>query len=302
MIGISLSPLVASLFRSFTTSFVMALGLFGISLFYVLVFVRWLEYSKTSKEYIDGYDQDHLDDRNQVSDPPTKPWQKIKDSIISPLKPFQTVPVAILPGLSLLIYNGVQSYIFSAIMVYCSLRFGFSGKQNGMLIFLAHAVSALYLFFVLFLVPLIVRSMFKGKLNNSPSFRTWFSKDTNALLALLSIVVQITSLSLLGLATEAWEIYPITALSALGLATPSFVKSHFIEFFAKPEASQAIAALAMMETLGGLLGPVLLGGWQTIWPGNGVFFAAAIVLGISASLFGAGAVVMRRQRRARSSG
>jgi len=54
------------------------------------------------------------------------------------------------------------------------------------------------------------------------------------------------------------------------LAAPCLVESYCLALFSAGDALRAIAALAMLETIGGLLAPIVRGGLQTMRPEAGV--------------------------------
>jgi hypothetical protein len=284
MIGISISPAVAGLFPNFFTSFFLALGIFAFSLLYLLVFV-----GKQQASTWEGNVKMHLPDIQnpenwKIDGLAKRVWSSLTGTIFSPLQLFYTTPLALLSGFALLFYNIVQSYIFSLIMVHTSLVFGFSSKQNGLLLSIVHAVSASYLFVVLFGIPELTRRHRWSE--QRPNLGVW---KNEALLASLSFTMQILALLGFAKADKAWQIYVICAFSALGLATPSFIKSHFLGFFNSAEAGRAMGAMTMMETCGGLLSPLILGSWQAMWPGVGVFYGAAGMMVFATGLFCVGA-------------
>ena len=55
-----------------------------------------------------------------------------------------------------------------------------------------------------------------------------------------------------------------------------------------------MAALALMETIGGLLAPVTLGVVQSAMPGRNVFFVEAGMCCAAFTFFGVGAIIRRR--------
>ena len=292
MTGISVSPFAVGLFHDILISFVIAIGLFAISLLYLLLFVASprSKHSSTSASLADlAQGERTISASCRVG----KTFKTIS-SALSPLKVFYTSPSAIAPSLSLLLYNTGQAFVFQAIMVYTSLRFGFTAKQNGLLISIAHLTSAVYLFFTLFAVPRIIEALDKrkericasGSLNGQP-------RTADATFAVLSLTIQSTFLTVLGFNNEALRVYPIVCVFALGLATPSFIKSYTLSSFSIGEAPRAVAAMTIMETMGGLLGPLVLGGVQTAWPGSGVLFITSGIMGISAVVFGSGALAKK---------
>jgi hypothetical protein len=296
MVGISVSPAISSLLESFQASFLMASVMFAVALLYLLFGVR----SRRT-----GRDQQHQNTTNGVpgmvgAEPRTRRkisvWDFVRISS-SPLQFFATRPSSLLPGFSLLLYNAMQSYVFPAIMVYTSVTFGFSGRENGFLISIGHGVSSTYLICTLFVAPCIVRLVRKHTSSKiPPEVPSTEKRSGDAALALFSLLVQGLSLTLFGLATKVWQAYAIISLSALGLATPSFIKSYFVTLFPSTDAPNAVAALAMLETIGSLLAPISLGVLQTMWPGNGVFFIAAIFIGIAAVIFGIGLIMLQVKR------
>ena len=291
MIGISMSPTIAGLLDNFRASFTMALSIFAFSLLYVLLCVR----TRYRSHAVQDHNTKAVQEEHIGNSPFRKSLKKFLESLFSPLRSFIVRPFALMPGVSLLAYNAVQSYVFPAIMVHTSLRFGFSSKQNGFLLSIAHAVSSVYIFFSLFAAPYIYQLFWSHEVKGT-SLTTRDSGVLVVSLALLSLLAQAVSLVLLALATYAWQMYPIITLFALGLATPSFIKSHVIRLFPTADASQAMAALTIMETMGSVLGPVVLGGWQVLWPGAGAFFAAAALIGVSTVLFALGALLGRIKR------
>lgn len=284
MIGISISPAVVGLFGSFVTSFFVALGIFAFTLFYLAAFVgdQQSEHEPTTTNSPTGVRADSNRNIPLVS---RNAWAALAGTMFSPLRPFHARPASLMSGMALFIYNVVQSYMFSLIMVHTSLDFRFSSRQNGQLLSIVHAVSAAYLFLVLFGIPEITR---RYRFNEHSELRG----KTDAILALISLVMQIISLVGFANATQIWEIYFISGFLALGLATPSFIKAHFLGFFAKDDAANAMGAMTMMETLGGLLSPSVLGLWQTMWPGAGVFYAAAGMMIVATSLFSAAVLAL----------
>ena len=269
MIGISVSPFIAGLFANFTVSFFMAFGLFAVSIVYLQAVVRASQIEQVSTSEYDRNDKDLK-----------STWKKWLKTAISPMKTFQTNPLHTFTGLSLFLYNIVQSYVFQALMVHTSVHFGFTGKSNGFVLSIAHSVAAAYLFVTIFVIPKISRCI---RSNRSEAGSTLGSQDRDFVLALTSLTVQVLSLVALGLATKPWQVYCIAACLAVGLCTPSFIKAYSTSLFTNIEKPAALAALAMVETLGSVLGPVVLGGLQSYLSRDaGVFYVAA---GLSAMSF-----------------
>ncbi|KAF4626877.1 hypothetical protein G7Y89_g11281 [Cudoniella acicularis] len=294
MIGIALSPSLAGLFENFQTSFIMASGIFAFTIVYVLLIPsRALTFPPQAKVELPIQAEET---ESQLSPKQANSLREFLKAICSPLRPFYERPITLTFGLSLLLYNVMQSYIFAAILVHTTLLFGFTSRQNGNILSLAHSVAAAYLFVALFVAPLISRHLHSRRsaqqCHSSPKERRSL---LNAGLAIFSLLIQAASLGLIAMATKPWHIYLGASLAALGLATPSFIKSHFVTMFRHSDASRAMAALTTMEILGSILAPIVLGGSQTLWPGNKVFFGAALIVITSAILILLGVVLEKRE-------
>lgn len=288
MLGISISPFIAGLFGNFVVSFFMALGLFAVSIMYTLLCVPGS--ARTKSHPASSVDQ-------ESSIPRSPSIRSLGIMFLTPLRPFQQQPTYIFIGLSLLTYNIVQSYIFSALMVYTSVRFGFTGKENGFLISMVHSVAAFYIFANIYLVPWILRWQRRGArdvpIPPPMGISQSHSRVRDVVLALTSLAIQGIALTGLGLANQGNQVYFITVLLALGLPAPSFIKAFFVSLFEGDEKPVALAALTMMENLGSLLGPLILGGLQAYFgTDSGVFFVAAGLDGASLAFLCLGLVLI----------
>ncbi|KAJ8069775.1 hypothetical protein OCU04_000191 [Sclerotinia nivalis] len=284
MIGISISPAIAGLFQDFTTSFLMAGGMFAVTIIYLLFFVGG---KRQPENPVRSFPKDtNLRQSVRINSFTKTKLLSLTEIIFSPLQPFYSRPASLLVGLALLIYTAVQSYIFSLIMVHTSLVFGFTSKQNGLLLSIVHAVSAIYLFLVLFGIPQMAQQVQMTE----EATRMPILGSRDAKLALISMCTHIAALLGFANSSQVWEIYAISALLALGLATPSFIKSSFLKGFPKKDGPEAMGALAMMETLGSLFSPIIMGTCQVLWPGKRVFYAGAGMMVLGAAMFGIAAL------------
>jgi hypothetical protein len=289
MVGISTSPFVAGLFHNFTVSFFMAMVLFALAIGYLQLCVTSRE---QRNERASEPDSDAVDRGDRSSTSP-KSVLNILKTFITPLRTFRNYPASLLCGMSLFAYNLVQSYTFGALLVHTSLRFGFTGKENGFVITIAHSIAATYLLTTLYVLPRVLK--LRLKLSNSERHAEFQPSANNGLLAMISLAIQSVSLLVVGLATKTWHIYVATVLLALGLPTPSFIKAYVVGCFRGPEKNEALAALAVMEVMGDVLGPIAFGGWQSYDAMGGlVFFGAAAVVATSLILFTLGAVMVHR--------
>lgn len=296
MVGMSLSPAIAGLFSNFFTSFIMALAIFGVSITYLAFFVP-LTGSNSPKSSPVGYLDLSLDKSlNRHLSLGAKFATSIAQTLLSltdPLRFLYNEPIVLLPGLTLLLYNSAQAYLFPAIMVYTSLGYAFTGTQNGHLISIAAATSAAYLFSVLYALPRLKTILYRPAKGAKPTGVSCHDEGNNDadnnsagggtanprqktsdfINAVISMSIQLVVLPCIPLTHASWQMYLLVALLALGLAAPSFLKSYGVTL--AEDKSAAVASLAMMESTGGLLSAVILGSWQS-WKGGGsVFFVAA---------------------------
>ena len=297
MIGISVSPAIASVLPNFQASFVMASAIFAAALLYLVLGVRTKQRNGPNESQVSTTQEPSESQEPEPVAENTLLMGMLKVSA-SPLRFFATRPLSLIQGASLLLYNATQSYLFPAMMVHTSVNFGFSSRENGFLISIAHAVSSAYLLSTLFIVPYLWQKVQRKAIAKMPGSVLYRASGlSNAVLAIFSLLMQALSVTLFGLANKPWQIYGAVALCALGLATPSFIKSHFVTLFPSCDSPQAVAALAMMETIGSLFAPIGLGGLQTMWPGNSVFFVAAGCIMMSSLLFAAGVLTFRIKPR-----
>ena len=283
MVGISISPAVASLLPNFIASFIMALTIFAVALLYLLLCVR------TAKLGARSTNSAPVQTNSSKDTSLIKRLKAIFRTLSSPLTLFVARPILSFSGISLFLYTAAQSYLFPAIMVDTSLRFGFDGAQNGYVISVAHGASSLYLFFTLFMMPWLSSRFGSSGRTTSARHRIQYVKRENSYLASVSLATQGVALTLFGLANHSWQVYPIVIFISLGLATPSYIKTYLIALTPKSDGSRAVTASSTMEALGSLVSPVLLGVWQTLWPGTSVFFVGALIMMFCMILFLLGA-------------
>ncbi len=287
MIGISLSPAIAGMLGDFRYSFIMAYGLFIAAFFYLMVAVR----VPPSRAFtVPNHSTNQHTGELEATSPDPAPW----------LAQLATAPICfitadywrLLPGLALFFYNAAQSYTFSALMVYTSITFQFSSRENGFLLTIVHAVASVYLLTVFFLVPKALAWLRSNgrRINQSPCESPGAEaieradRARNASLAIASALIQAAALVLVAIARQPWQVYFISAFLAFGLAFPGFLKSYFAASFEAASKPQSLAYLVIMESCGGLLAPVMLGGFQTAFTGGGVFVMGACSIGIAGIL------------------
>ncbi|KAI0886473.1 major facilitator superfamily domain-containing protein [Annulohypoxylon maeteangense] len=294
MLGISISPFIAGLFKNFTVSFFIAIGFFAVSIMYVLLCVPSQPYLRNHPK---GLLTSESDTRVVSHGVRRRSIGSLGSTFLTPLMPFRKQPTHLLIGFNILTYNITQSYTFSALMVYTSVRFGFTGKENGILISMVHTVAAFYIFANIYFIPWALRRRLRQNRNERTSPQMSVSQSNHRVrdmtLALISLTIQCVAFVGLGLTTRGSQVYFVTVLLALGLPAPSFTKAYFASLFEGEEKPVALAALAMMETVGSLLGPLILGSLQAYFgAGSGVFYVAAGLDGVSVLLLGLGLVVI----------
>ncbi|GIK05276.1 hypothetical protein Aspvir_009380 [Aspergillus viridinutans] len=253
MLGTAVGPLAVSVFQSYTASFTAALAIFSVALAYLVISVRVPAMQAV---------------------PLMRTYSKILSRLgvlLSPLRPFLDRPRAIPYGLSLLLYTSVQAHLFPAIMVFASIRLHYGSLPKGLLVSTAAACAAVHLLLKVLIVPSLQR------------LRPSSDRSTDRTAVLGALVVQMLALAATTQIRSAGQLYLAVSVAAAGLSLPAFFKSHFVSFM--PDAPRAITALTFMENFGGLVSPLLLGGWQSVAPGPSVFAFAVALLGMSLGLF-----------------
>ncbi|KAF2729066.1 MFS general substrate transporter [Polyplosphaeria fusca] len=271
MVGISIGPFLVGLLRNFTTSLSIALGLFAVAAVYILLFARASKSSRIAPDKLGPSERETQQDEAAEEQPTVTFW--------APLKPFVDRPALGLFALTLFCFNMSQSYIFDALLIHSTVRFGFTNRQHGFLITIAHSIASSYIFVASFLLN-----------------KTSISRSTrDASQSLFSLAVQVVALVGFGFADRASQIYGLTVLIAFGLPALSFIKSYFVSKLDEGERVPGLAALAVVEGVGSVLGPVVIGRWQTVSSGDGtVFFGAAGLVGLAAVSFCLGAICVHR--------
>ncbi|CAI6334289.1 unnamed protein product [Periconia digitata] len=274
MSAMSMSPTIVTLLPDFGWSFGLAIAILGISLIYVALYVPTVDCATG-----------RISDQQQFQHS-LKAWSQRTKSILKSSRTFVRGPFTILPGMAIFLYNAAQAYLFPAIMVHASIRFGFTGTENGYLISIAALTSAIYLFAIMFAVPKCTK-----RFKTRPQQREDSDRDTtgarsdersltrrksDALYALTSMLVQVIVLPCIKLAGRPHELYGLVVLIALGLSAPSFIKSYAVT--STKAKDSALAGMAIMESLGGLVSPMVLGAIQSFTNEGMVFIVASCLV------------------------
>ena len=252
--GMASSPTLAGLLPSFLSSFILALALFAASALYLAVLVPIT--NQASQRGVDA--TEGVSARSRYL------------SFHRPLVDLFRDRRVMLPGVALLLYNITQAYLFPALMVYTTLEFSFTGRENGYVISVAASVSAISLLVVFEVLPRLKKMLGVG---GDDAREAASSTRQNLICAVLVMSLQLAALPLITLTANGWQIFPLVALLAFGIGAPSFIKSYGVAL--AKDKTAAVASLAMMEIVGGLLSVLILGFFQSWLGQKAVFFAAA---------------------------
>jgi MFS family permease len=283
MVGMSVGPVIGGLFSDFTNSFAVALVLFLVMAVYLAV-ISFLTPGGQPKQQ---------EECHPVASDDLITWTAqifhMYKLVLSPLRLLYELPRTVLYCVSILLYTMVQSYLFPATMVYTSLRFEFTSRENSFLVSIAALTSAMYLVTVHYVVPKVFQLIRRRGLTSSGERSSHGRHDL--VLGAASMAVQVVALIAFSSITLGWHAYILIAISSVGLAASSFMKSHFARTV--PNPAQSMATLTMMETVGAMLSPMVLGAWLAAHPGGSFFYVAAGMLGAAMVLFGIGGCVSR---------
>ncbi|KAH7048237.1 major facilitator superfamily domain-containing protein [Macrophomina phaseolina] len=280
MVGQGLSPIISGLFTDFRTSFAIAILIFGLCFLYVWFLPSTCIPEKQHGEAV----QAEADDAEGALRP--KASSTLAESLLRPLRAVALNPSLWAPEAALLLLLGAMSYIYPALLVFCAVRYGFTGKQNGWIVSLTAASSSLYLLAVHVVWPRL-RPAARADPDGRKS-RVQVAFDSNFWNAVASMLLLGAVCPLIGQTTQAWQLFPLVALAAMGLSAPSFIKSYAVGLI--EDGTRALTALALMETCGALLSPIILGAAQTGRSDSAVFWVASALIAAALSLLTLGAV------------
>lgn len=272
MVGQALGPILAGLFTDFRTSFVIAVLTFALTFTYLFSLPASCIPEKEGEVLVEAASADERG----------APTALVK-RLLQPLRAAALERRIWGPGAALLLILAAVSYVYPALLVFTSMRYGFTGKENGWVVSLAAASSSAYLFVVHVLWPRLQPAASTGTDKEPRSVSNASLGNAVASMLLLGGVFP-----LIGLTTRPWQVFSLTALASMGLSAPSFIKSYAVGLV--DNATQTLATLALMETCGALLSPILLGSAQSgRSEASALFVASALIAGALACLF-AGAV------------
>ncbi|OJJ45952.1 hypothetical protein ASPZODRAFT_167648 [Penicilliopsis zonata CBS 506.65] len=248
LFGSALGPILAGLSTNFRTSFVFAVVVFVIAGGYTsLIWVRFTIHHTPS-----------TDDTQETA--PEVPKRSLLDHVR-----VLAEPALLLPGVSLLLYTMAQGYVFPALMVHTALRFGFTGRENGWMLSLAAGTSAVALMAVPSALGAVERC--RGSIPR---------RQFNLAMAVATMGVFAASLILLARIDNARLVYPAIMLFSIGLASSTYIKGYAV--LCIPGRADVMPALAVQESVGSLLSPLLIGAAQTrLAEGEWLYISAGVI-------------------------
>lgn len=242
MAGMGFGPAASVLLPDPRLVFCLAAAMLTISVGYVLsLLVPWPEHR----------------DRPQGAHELRKPfqWRNGLATLFGPLLFFWHHPSTLLHALALLAFTCGQAFFFPSLLIYASTDFGLDSRQIAVLITVICAASSVNLL-VLTLLPRLSQVIAPLTFEYPPSR---ISSET--LCACWSMLIfSVASFGLVALGSDKSRLYTLAILCSLGNATPPFVKSHLIARLPQPLQPPALASVALCETAGSLLSPLVVGG------------------------------------------
>jgi hypothetical protein len=242
MAGMALGPAASSVFPDPRLAFCLAAALLAISLGYVVSsLVPWPQHR----------------DRPQGAEEPRKDvgFRSGLATLFDPLAFFWHHPSTILHGLALLAFTCGQAFFFPSLLIYASTNFGWTSQQIAVLVTVVCAASSLNLLLIT-LLPRLFKFI-------SPTASDMYTRHIGweTVSACWSMLIfSVASFCLVTIGHSRPQLYTFAILCSLGNATPPFVKSHLTTRLPKHLQPPALAALALCETTGSLLSPLVVGG------------------------------------------
>lgn len=270
MIGYVVNPVFVALLPGFLSSFAAALVVLGLSLAHLAVFVP------SSNVFTARGRSGGGDATSTTTTTASTRRRRITSALFNPIYYIYAEDAIRLPALALLLHNAAQGLLFTAIVVHAVLNFNFMDRETRILFGIEKAVPSAYLMVVLYGIPQLQRMWkregsiaddtadAKAGSNNSsqatsrntrrPSTRDFVSSVVCMLAQLVSLP-WFLALS----ADDGGAVYVLVAVASVGLAAPSFVKGYAVSIL--DAKTSALGALALTESLGSLISPLLFFGF-----------------------------------------
>lgn len=190
---------------------------------------------------------------------------------------------------------------------YVYIKFAFTDTENNYIVSLEAATASVYLLFVPYLIPgirdLLSRKNKKqadqdvligngGRDGQGESDRKVAHGSADLPYSLLSMSTQLIGMPCFVVAGSAPTLYALVVVVDLGIGASSFIKSYAMQVGNEKES--VLASMATMESIGGLLSPIVLGLAQNLAAEGGVFIVGAASVAV-AMLSLLGTIAMRRR-------
>jgi len=285
MLGQALSPSIAGIFKNFRASFALAIVIFVLCIIYLLAFVSLKEPEHVIPDEICEEDEMPASSDNSETKLVSRAFLGLVDSLAYPLKALVTERVLWGAGLALFFFLAAISYIYPALMVFAAIRFNFTGRENGWLLSTAATSSSIYLFSSIFITAKVKSRKREYEVPFSPQ-RLAFGPNywlSMASMALICLIMPFVAFSV-----QSWHLFLVVAVASMGLSAPSFLKSYAVSLVT--DGTQALTGLALMETVGALLSPMILGVMQSKFREDLVFTITSAIVAMAMLLLTTGAV------------
>ncbi|KAF2106369.1 major facilitator superfamily domain-containing protein [Lophiotrema nucula] len=281
MLGQALSPSIAGAFSDFTMSFAFAIGIFALCTVYLQMLPQFKR-PQEIKEFTGAESKQNI---------ATRVAGAIARSLVEPLRTLLIDPLIWGPGMALFLFLAAISYIYPALMVFAAMRFGFTGKENGWIISTAATSSSVYLLLVHFVWPKLWPRLRQKEQNDDSEPNSAVAFGGNFWHAMASLSLLVVAIPIVGFTRRSWQLFPLVAVASMGLTAPSFIKSYAVDLAA--DAPRTLTALALAETCGALLSPILLGSAQNTLKEGLVFIVSSALVAGAMLLFALGASAAR---------
>jgi hypothetical protein len=179
-------------------------------------------------------------------------------TFFEPLAFFWHHPGTLLHGFALLAFTCGQAFFFPSLLIHASTNFGLNNRQIAGLVTLVCAASSLNLLLITFLPRLCesISCLASGHLRHLRRHISW-----DIFCACCSMLIfSMASAYLVTIWHSKLQLYVLAILCSLGNAAPALVKSHLTTRLPKQLQPPALAAVALCETIGSLLSPLVVGG------------------------------------------
>ncbi|KAK8076916.1 hypothetical protein PG996_003086 [Apiospora saccharicola] len=289
MLGYTISTVAVPflLVPSFLLSFAVALVILGLSAAYLVVFIPSGVFAARDP---DG-------DAALTTTTTTSTRRTIAKAIVDPVYHLYAESTIRLPALALLLHNTAQGFLFFAIAIHAIVDLEFGGNQYMILYGIESVVPAVYLMLALHGIPKLQR-MWKRRSSTTDYTAVVSADETDGggemtrttgppatrdfVCIIICMLAQLIALPwfLAVSAEDRGVIYALVAVVSIGLSVPSFLKSYAVSIVVDDahNKTSALGSLALMESIGSLVAPLLVPSFQFwIWRNSIVILAPSLV-------------------------